>query len=100
MIRLSPSVISPDGDGRDDFLEIHYDLPEAGYFASVTIYNSDGIPVKKLMKTEIPGTTGTLRWDGDNGSGSRVTPGIYITAVELFRPDGKTARIKRTAAVY
>jgi len=100
MIRLSPSVISPDGDGRDDFLEIHYDLPEAGYFASVTIYDSDGIPVKRLMKTEIPGTTGTLRWDGDNGNGSRVTPGIYITAVELFRPDGKTARIKRTAAVY
>lgn len=100
MIRLSPSVISPDGDGRDDFLEIFYELPEAGYFASVTIYDSDGIPVKRLMKTEIPGTTGTLRWDGDNGSGSRVTPGIYITAVELFRPDGKTARIKRTAAVY
>ena len=99
-IRLSPSVISPDGDGRDDFLEIYYELPGAGYFSSITIYDSDGIPVKRLLKTEIPGTTGTLRWDGDNGSGSRVTPGIYVAAVELFHPDGKTDRIKRTAAVY
>ena len=99
-IRLAPSVISPDGDGRDDFLEIYYELPGAGYFSSVTIYDSDGIPVKRLMKTEIPGTTGTLRWDGDNGSGSRVAPGIYIAAVELFHPDGKTDRIKKTAAVY
>lgn len=100
MIRLSPSVISPDGDGRDDFLEIFYELPGAGYFSSVTMYDSDGIPVKRLMKTEIPGTTGTLRWDGDSGNGSRVAPGIYIAAVELFHPDGKTERIKKTAAVY
>lgn len=100
MIRLLPSVISPDGDGRDDFLEIYYEIPGAGYFASVTIYDSDGIPVKRLMKTEIPGTTGTLRWDGDNGNGSRVTPGIYIAAVELFHPDGRTDRIRKTAAVY
>jgi hypothetical protein len=100
VVLITPSVISPDGDGRDDFLEIFYELPGAGYFSSVTIYDSDGIPVKRLMKTEIPGTTGTLRWDGDNGSGSRVAPGIYIAAVELFHPDGKTDRIKKTAAVY
>jgi hypothetical protein len=41
------------------------------------------------MKTEIPGTTGTLRWDGDNGNGSRVTPGIYITAAVELSPPGR-----------
>jgi hypothetical protein len=91
--------ISPDGDGYEDFLEIRYHLPETGFAATVTIFDSGGIPVKKLLRQELTGTEGHLRWDGDADNGSRIRPGIYILMVELFNPSGETHREKKTINV-
>ena len=46
-IRLSSQRLSPDGDSYEDYLLVNYDVPEAGYFGSLTIYDSEGRPVKK-----------------------------------------------------
>ena len=98
-ITLQPARISPDGDGKDDYLDIIWDLGQAGYFATLTIYDSEGIPVKSIVKQALASTTGALRWDGDMDNGGRARPGIYILFVELFNAQGDVKRVKLPFAV-
>lgn len=99
LIHLPLERLSPDDDGIEDFLPIQYTLPQPGFFATLTIFDSEGIPVKRLVRTELIGVEGTLRWDGDLDNGSRAKPGIYILFLELFAPDGTTERVKKAVAV-
>lgn len=99
LISIDPPRLSPDDDGREDFLDIQYRLPESGYAATITIFDSDGIPMKKLARQELLGTEGSLRWDGDFDNGSKARPGIYIVFVELFSPDGVVNTLKKVCAV-
>jgi hypothetical protein len=65
----------------------------------MTVFDSDGIPVKRLVRQELIGTEGILRWDGDLDGGGSARPGIYVLFLELFAPDGTTERLKKTVAV-
>lgn len=98
-IQIPRARLSPDGDSYEDFLEVFYALPREGFFATTTIFDSEGIPVKRLVRQELLGTEGTLRWDGDLDDGTRAKPGIYVLFVELFAPDGTTERTKKAIAV-
>lgn len=99
LIRLTTERLSPDDDGFEDFLDIRYDLPQSGFAATVTVFDSDGIPVKRLVRQELIGTEGALRWDGDMDDGSRAKPGIYVLFLELYGPSGETKRIKKAFAL-
>jgi hypothetical protein len=99
LITLSPARLSPDDDGYEDFLDIHYLLPQEGYAATVGIFDSDGNRVKYLVRQELLGTEGALRWDGDTEDGSKARPGVYILFLEIFRPDGSVMRLKKVFAV-
>jgi len=89
--------LSPDGDGREDFLEIFYQVPEEGFVASLTLYDADGNTVKSLLRQQLIGTQGVIRWDGDTdaGLGGKSRPGIHLLYVEMFHPDGQVRRIKK-----
>jgi Lamin Tail Domain/Bacterial Ig-like domain len=91
--------LSPDDDGLEDFLEISYTLPNDGFFATLTVYDSDGVPIKKLVKQSLIGTSGTIRWDGDADNGAKPRPGIYIALIEAFTNDGTTYKEKKVFAV-
>ncbi|MCC6280871.1 MAG: lamin tail domain-containing protein [Saprospiraceae bacterium] len=99
LILLPVERLSPDDDGYEDFLEIYYQLPQEGYGATLTIFDSGGIPVKRLVRQELIGTEGTLRWDGDADDGGRVRPGIYVLFLEVFSPTGDVKNIKRSVSV-
>jgi hypothetical protein len=99
LILLPAERLSPDDDGFEDFLEIRYELPEEGYGATMTIFDAGGIPVKRLVRQELIGTEGTLRWDGDSDDGDRVRPGIYVLFMEVFSPTGDVKNIKRSISV-
>lgn len=99
LILVEPARLSPDGDGYEDFLDIRYLLPGSGYAATMAIYDSDGIPVRRLLRQELIGTSGALRWDGDMDNGTLARPGIYILFLEIFTPDGQIKRVKKTFAV-
>ncbi len=99
LIGLTPARLSPDGDGYEDFLDIQYQLPDAGYSASFTIFDASGIPVRRLVRQALIGVSGALRWDGDLDDGSLARPGIYILFVEVFAPGGDVRREKIPFAV-
>lgn len=101
LIHIPVARLSPDGDGREDFLEIQYQLPKEGYAASLHIFDSDGNPVKTLVRQNLVGTAGTVRWDGDTNAGTSVKarPGIHILYFEVFSPDGTVKREKKAVVV-
>ncbi len=99
LIILPVERLSPDDDGYEDFLEIQYKLPLEGYAATMTIFDSGGVPVKRLIRQELIGTEGALRWDGDFDDGTRARPGIYILFLEIYSPSGVVKNIKRSVSV-
>jgi len=98
-VSLETETLSPDGDGYQDFLLINYNLSEPGYIASVKVFDAKGRFVKKISDSELLGTAGTLKWDGDNQNGEKARLGIYIIVGELFNPNGNISRFKETCVV-
>lgn len=99
LVHLPVARISPFPDNREDYLDIVYHLPESGYSATATIYDAGGIPIKHLVRQDLIGTEGALRWDGDLDDGTIARPGIHILFVELFAPTGEVRQVKKVFAV-
>ncbi len=99
LISLNPARLSPDDDGYEDFLDIRYTLPKVGYAASMRIFDSDGNQLKYLVRQELLGTQGALRWDGDTENGAKARPGIHVLFMEIFGPDGEVMTLKKVFVV-
>ncbi len=96
---LTPETFSPDGDGRDDYLLISYQLPNPGFVANIRIFNAIGIEIFRLANNLTLGTSGQLSWDGINSYNHRVDAGIYIILIEYYNLNGKVEREKKTCVV-
>lgn len=99
LITLPADRLSPDDDAFEDFLEIQYNLPQEGYGATMSIFDASGIPIRRLVRQELIGTEGNLRWDGESDDGLRVRPGIYVLFLEIFSPSGEVKNFKRSVSV-
>ena len=96
---LDPEVFSPDGDGVDDFMRLHYSLPHDGYFGSLYIYNVAGHLVTQPINNQSWNQSGIVRWDGQLDSGLRAPVGTYILRVELLTAEGDRIRWKDTCVL-
>jgi hypothetical protein len=98
-LKLSSSVVSPDGDGVNDYLAVSYFMETAGTMADVDIFNGEGVPVKKICRNELLGTSGTIVWDGITDSGIQVSRGVYILVAKLVYADGSCNETRQVFAV-
>ena len=98
-IKLSPEIVSPDNDGQDDFASIDYNFQEAGYVASITIFDASGRPVRYLQRNALCGTTGSFRWDGLGERNQQLATGVYVVLTEVFNLSGKKKQFKKTIVV-
>jgi hypothetical protein len=98
-IKLSPEIVSPDNDGQDDFANIDYSFPEAGYVANITIFDASGRPVRYLQRNALCGTTGSFRWDGLGERNQQLATGVYVVLTEVFNLSGKKKQFKKTIVV-
>ncbi len=98
-ITVTPEIVSPDNDGRDDFATIQYSFPEPGYVANITIFDASGRPVRYLQRNALCGLKGYYRWDGLGEKLQKLSVGIYIIYTEIFNLKGKTKKFKNTIVV-
>lgn len=98
-ISVEPSVFSPDSDGYNDYLLIKYKLPAPGYLCNMTLFSSNGIPIRYLVRNGLCGSEGYYKWDGLNENGSKVRMGSYILLAELFNVNGHTMKSKHVVTV-
>lgn len=99
LLKLSSTVVSPDGDGVNDYLAVSYLMESAGTMADVDIFTGEGVPVKKLCRNELLGTSGTIVWDGIADSGIRASRGIYILVTKLVYADGRCNETRQVFSV-
>ncbi len=98
-LTIDPSIFSPDNDGWQDVLNINYKFDQTGYVGNLNIYDSKGILVKQLMRSELLGSSGTISWDGIDENNNRATIGIYIIYFEVFDLNGKVLNFKKTCVL-
>lgn len=99
LFTIEPKIFTPDNDGVDDLLFIHYILPEAGYRTNIWIYSSAGHRVKHLVNNDLLSTEGSIAWDGTSENNLRSPAGIYVIAIELWNIKGEVKRYKKTATL-
>ena len=83
--RVWPRPFSPNGDGVNDGTRISYDLSRViGPVAvEVRILDLAGRVVRRLFSGDQPGGHWSIPWDGTDGGGAQVPPGIYLAHVAV-----------------
>jgi len=98
-IEVTPKVFSPDNDGRDDIATIQYKTTEPGYIANITIYDTNGRPVRNLVKNGTLGLQGYWMWDGLDDKKLKLSVGSYIVFTEIFNLNGKKESFKNVVVL-
>ncbi len=94
-----PEIFSPDQDGYNDILHIHYQMEQAGYKATITIYDLNGRKIKTLVNNILLDTDGYITWDGTTDENIKAATGIYIIVIDYFNLKGNVKREKLTTTL-
>ena len=98
-VYLEPKIISPNNDGIDDMLQVHYQFEKSGWLGKMIVYNDRGELVSKVISDFWMSQKGSLIWNGFNDRDERVGLGIYIVFLEVFNEDGERYRFKKPFVV-
>lgn len=98
-ITITPKIITPNNDGKDDVAAIAFNFEKAGYAVNITIFDARGRKVALLVNNYLPGTSGRIFWDGTDENHQVVSSGYYILIIELFDLKGSKKHFKKTVVV-
>ena len=96
---LSATLLSPDGDGYGDELEIDYSLASGDLAARAEVYDARGNMVRRLLDGALLGTSGTIVWDGRVHDGTVAPRGQYLIMITIYGLGGTQQVLRRTVAV-
>ena len=91
---IDPHILTPNGDGRDDILNIGYQLDDPDYMARVFIFDSMGRLQKIIANGSLAGMKGSYLFDGYNDRGEILPTGYYIVYFEAYSPRKRSYRKK------
>ncbi len=83
------AVITPDGDGFQDFALLHYGCNQTGNLANVQIFDREGRLVKTILQNQLLAAEGFFRWEGDMDNGRKAPIGYYVIHIQTFSMQGK-----------
>lgn len=98
-VEVIPDIISPDGDGFNDFAEIHCHFEESEIRATIDIYNSQGQRIRQITGNQVCGLDEHFRWDGLTDDNRDALNDIYIAVIQLWNTQGKHKIFRRPIAV-
>lgn len=81
-LEIVPNPFSPDGDGREDFAAIHFQLPVETAFINLRIFDTRGRMIRRLADGEPAGSRGQFVWDGKDEQGRIARIGAYVCLLE------------------
>ncbi len=96
---MSSTIITPDGDGYQDFLLVGFNLTGNGNVVSAEVFDETGGYVKKIADNIPAGKNTKLVWEGTADDGTAVRNGIYIILITVYNEDGKYAVWKKVCSV-
>ena len=69
---------------RGEVIEFAFSAPEPGVRAVVAIFSVDGRLVRRIESQAGAGGQGLILWDGRDGGGRAVSPGVYFVRADLL----------------
>ena len=96
---FSSTIVSPDGDGYQDMLEINYRLDDGDLAARIEVYDIHGRMMRRLLNNALLGTHGTVDWDGRGENGTPLSEGQYIVQIIVYDTAGTRQTIRRAVAM-
>ncbi|MCK4590863.1 MAG: discoidin domain-containing protein [Candidatus Latescibacteria bacterium] len=97
-VSVEPKLITPNGDDRNDFLTISFDLVKVDKLPKVRVYNLQGELIKELERQPEEGNV--YIWDGGDISGDLVPPGVYSCRISVAADIGPQAISKVICVTY
>ena len=97
-LRVEPQAFSPNGDGHNDELLLHYETSSPGWVANAWIFDTSGRMKMQLLKNQLMAVSGTISWNGDDTTGSSLPHGPYILFLEMYDLNGNLERFRK--AIY
>ena len=96
---IGPTVLTPNGDGTNDQLEIALDLVNVleNRPLQLRVFDLSGRLMREIDREAMAGSQGFV-WDGRDGGGRLVVPGIYLLRIEL-EGDERSETVGRTVSV-
>jgi len=94
-----PEVITPDGDGNNDEVEIIVDEEGQTFSVKIGIYTARGELINSITHGSPVQNRGVFYWDGTNGKGSLVPAGIYVIYAEVVFVNGQHKIYRKTCVV-
>ncbi|MEO0215938.1 MAG: gliding motility-associated C-terminal domain-containing protein [candidate division WOR-3 bacterium] len=95
-LSLSPVIFTPNNDGKNDYLQIDYRLPEPGGKLLIAVFDARGKRFCDIFKKEsVEETKGTCFWSGEK-EGVKAQTGMYIVYLE-YQYHNKITKAKKTA---
>ena len=96
---IQDSPFFPNGDGFRDRVALAYELDEAGYVATLTVYDIQGREVARPENQISLATSGKLYWAGVDAQGRKVAQGPYVLYLETLHPNGNSFVFKGVCVV-
>ena len=90
-VNAVPTVFTPNGDQINDSAQIHFDITDliSGANVGLRIYDLSGHMVREVYRGIDQSGRFTRTWDGTDGQGNTVPPGLYIFNIDLDTDGGK-----------
>lgn len=101
-VRFSSPAITPNGDERNDTLELDYILLKATSPVNieVVVYNLKGDVVRRVYDEFDLSGPNRVTWDGRNDAGATVPPGLYLVRLQADTDAGLNSEIRPVAVAY
>lgn len=98
---LSSSVITPNGDNRNDMIRLDLKLLGVENVATaIEIFDMSGVRVRTIVDGMRSKGLSSEFWDGRDDRGRLVTPGLYLVRVRLDTDGGRVSALRTVAVAY
>lgn len=101
-LAFSTPVLTPNGDGVHERVEITYALfrlPEAAAVA-LRVFTLDGLQVANLPLGDQSAGPQRVFWDGRDADGGLLPPGVYVLGITLQSETGTKRRLRPLGIAY
>lgn len=101
-LRISGAVFTPNGDGINDRLEIEYDLINilGDVPVQLGVFDLSGRHRGTVIDGNGVSGRSTVKWDGLDGDGMLLSPGLYILRLEVQADSGRHTYERTVSIAY